>query len=261
SGLRASERDGFVAEVVDGHRAERVRDPLADRDEHVVLARLWTWRDLVGEPDQLVGGVAHRREDGHHAASLFAGADEPARDVLDLLGVRDRGAAELHHDEVGPACRRVGCNLRNGLEVRRRHRYISRRPASARPSVTSSAYSRSPPTGSPLARRVTRTRSRRRPARYDAVASPVALGFVARTTSTTPSLCTRCMSSSIRRCSGSTPSSGESAPPRTWYRPRYSAVRSSETTSTGCSTTQIVVRSRRAATQMAHDSSSVRLPN
>src|SRR5207253_3701811 len=43
--------------------------------------------------------------------------------------------------------------------------YISRRPASARPSVTSSAYSRSPPTGSPLARRVTRARPRRRSAR------------------------------------------------------------------------------------------------
>ena len=33
---------------------------------------------------------------------------------------------------------------------------MSRRPARARPSVTSSAYSRSPPTGRPLARRVTR---------------------------------------------------------------------------------------------------------
>ena len=43
--------------------------------------------------------------------------------------------------------------------------YISLRPARARPSVTSSAYSRSPPTGSPLARRVTRMRSGSRPAR------------------------------------------------------------------------------------------------
>ena len=33
---------------------------------------------------------------------------------------------------------------------------MARRPASARPSVTSSAYSRSPPTGRPLASRVTR---------------------------------------------------------------------------------------------------------
>ena len=36
--------------------------------------------------------------------------------------------------------------------------HMSRRPASARPRVTSSAYSRSPPTGRPLASRVTRVR-------------------------------------------------------------------------------------------------------
>jgi hypothetical protein len=42
--------------------------------------------------------------------------------------------------------------------------YISRRPASARPSVTSSAYSRSLPTGRPLASRVTRARPRSRSA-------------------------------------------------------------------------------------------------
>src|SRR5262249_50414532 len=181
---------------------------------------------------QLVGRVAHGREDADDAAALLMRSHEPARDLPDLLGVGDRGAAELHHDEIGAACRRVRRDLRNDLVLGRRHRHISRRPASARPSVTSSAYSRSPPTGSPLARRVTRTRSRSRPARYDAVASPVAFGFVARTTSTTPSLWTRCISSSIRRCSGSTPSSGERAPPSTWERPRYSAVRARETTAT-----------------------------
>ena len=54
-GLRAGERDGLVAEVVDRHRAERIRDALAGRDEHVVLARVRLRRDLVREPDQLVG--------------------------------------------------------------------------------------------------------------------------------------------------------------------------------------------------------------
>ena len=38
--LRAGERDRLVAEVVDHHRGERARDPLADRDEHVELARV-----------------------------------------------------------------------------------------------------------------------------------------------------------------------------------------------------------------------------
>ena len=65
----------------------------------------------------------------------------------------------------------------------RETRHISRRPVRARPRVTSSAYSRSPPTGRPLARRVTRTRPRRRSARNAAVASPVMFGLVASTTS------------------------------------------------------------------------------
>ena len=38
--LRACERDGLVAEVVDGHGRQRARDSLADRDQHVELPRL-----------------------------------------------------------------------------------------------------------------------------------------------------------------------------------------------------------------------------
>jgi hypothetical protein len=41
-------------------------------------------------------------------------------------------------------------------------------------------------------------------------------GFVASTTSCTPFASTRLSSSSMRRSLGSTPSSGESAPPSTW---------------------------------------------
>ena len=64
--------------------------------------------------------------------------------------------------------------------------YISRRASSARPSVTSSAYSRSPPTGSPLAIRVTLMPSGLMSrARYSAVVSPSTFGFVATTTSVT----------------------------------------------------------------------------
>ena len=55
--------------------------------------------------------------------------DEPARDVLDLPGVGDRGAAELHHDEIGPARGGVGRDLRDDLEVASSAtRHISRRP-------------------------------------------------------------------------------------------------------------------------------------
>src|SRR3954470_18165009 len=72
--------------------------------------------------------------------------------------------------------------------------YRARRPASALPSVTSSAYSRSAPTGSPEASRVTATsgvRSRSAAAMCSAVASPVVVGFVASTTSLPPPASTR----------------------------------------------------------------------
>ena len=93
----------------------------------------------------------------------------------------------------------------------------SRRPSRARPSVSSSAYSRSPPTGSPLAIRVTFTPSGSSSrARYIAVASPSRLGFVHKITSATPSRPSRTSSGRTRSCSGPTPSMGLSAPPSTW---------------------------------------------
>ena len=64
----------------------------------------------------------------------------------------------------------------------------SRRPSRARPRVSSSAYSRSPPTGRPLARRVTRRPSGRSwRARYIAVTSPSVFGLVHRMISSMPS--------------------------------------------------------------------------
>ncbi len=149
--------------------------------------------DLVRQAQQLVRRVAHGREDGDDAVPALARRDQALRDGLDPRGVRDRGAAELHDDGARRAGRLAG-DRRRSLVLRRCHGqslYTSRRPESARPSVTSSAYSRSPPTGSPLARRVTRTRPRSRSAMNDAVASPVVFGFVARTTSTTPLESTR----------------------------------------------------------------------
>ena len=93
----------------------------------------------------------------------------------------------------------------------------ARLPSNALPKVTSSAYSRSPPTGSPLARRVTRNpRGFSIRVRYVAVASPSRLGSVARMTSVTAPSASRCISSRTRSWSGPMPSIGEIAPPSTW---------------------------------------------
>ena len=64
---------------------------------------------------------------------------------------------------------------------------MARRPARALPRVTSSACSRSAPTGRPLASRVTSRESGSRSAIWRAVASPVVVGLVARTISRTSS--------------------------------------------------------------------------
>ena len=55
--------------------------------------------------DQLVGRVAHRRDDARRPCSRAPGGDEALRDALQLVGVADRGAAELHHDEARRAGR------------------------------------------------------------------------------------------------------------------------------------------------------------
>ena len=102
AGLRAGERDGLVAEVVDRHREERHRDPLAGGEQHVQLAGVRTLRDLAREVDQLVRRVAHRGDDDADAVAGLGGRDDPPRDALDPLGIGDRGAAVLlDHDRHG----------------------------------------------------------------------------------------------------------------------------------------------------------------
>ena len=66
--------------------------------------------DLLGEVEQLVGGVAHRRHDDHDVVAGLAGVDDALGDPLDALGVGDRRAAVLLHDQAhdGPP-RRTTC--------------------------------------------------------------------------------------------------------------------------------------------------------
>ena len=123
-GLRPGQRDRLVAEVVDGHRAERARDPLADRDQHVELARVGPIRDPAREVEQLVGRVPHRREDADDAVRRLARRDQSPRHVLDHLRVGERRAAELHHDGAG--LRLSSEDGRDRFVLDRRHRIAER---------------------------------------------------------------------------------------------------------------------------------------
>ena len=57
-------------------------------------------RDLLGEVEQLVGGVAHRGDDDDDVVAGLAGVDDALGDPLDAVGVGDGGAAVLLHDEA-----------------------------------------------------------------------------------------------------------------------------------------------------------------
>ena len=100
AGLRAGERLGLVALRVDRHRQQGHRDPLAGGEQHVELAPARHRDDLLGQVDQLVGGVAHRGDDHDHVVAVALGGDDALGDPLDPLGVGDRRAAVLLHDET-----------------------------------------------------------------------------------------------------------------------------------------------------------------
>ena len=96
--LGPGQRDGAMAEVVDGHGAQGARHALARRQQHVHLARVGVRRDLVGVGDQAVGLLAARAEDGHDAVPGLALGDDALGGALEALGVGHRGASELHDD-------------------------------------------------------------------------------------------------------------------------------------------------------------------
>jgi hypothetical protein len=99
--LRAGQTDRPMPEVVDRHRAQRARHPLAGRQEHVHLARVGLGRDLEGVGDEPVGLLAAGRQDGDDVVPLLALGDDAGGRPLEALGVRDRRAAELHDHGAG----------------------------------------------------------------------------------------------------------------------------------------------------------------
>ena len=57
----------------------------AGREQHVELARVGSFRDLVRKPDQVVGGVAHGGYDRDDAVAGVAGLADAAGDAHDRL--------------------------------------------------------------------------------------------------------------------------------------------------------------------------------
>ena len=74
---------------------------LAGREQDVELARIGIVGDRGRQAEQLVGRVAHRRDDDDEVVAGRALARDPARDALDAVGVGHGRAAELLDDEGG----------------------------------------------------------------------------------------------------------------------------------------------------------------
>ena len=98
-GLRSGERHRRQAEILDGHAQQRHRDALAGGEQHVHLASARRGGDVVRQADEIVGGLAHRRDDHDHVVAASPRPRDMIRHCADAIGVGDRGAAELLHDQ------------------------------------------------------------------------------------------------------------------------------------------------------------------
>jgi hypothetical protein len=89
-GLAAGERVCRVAEVGDRHCQHGHRDAFAGGEQHVHLPGRRHRRDLVGEVDEVVGGVAHRRDRHDDLVTGLRRLDDALGHPLDAFGVGDR---------------------------------------------------------------------------------------------------------------------------------------------------------------------------
>src|SRR5207245_10205317 len=80
------------------HIASRSGDGLAVGDEHVELARGRLGVDALGQRDQTIRRVAHRRNDSDDLVTLFDRVGDAAADAADAGGRADGSTAVLLDD-------------------------------------------------------------------------------------------------------------------------------------------------------------------
>ena len=99
AGLRPAQADRLDAHRVERHRDERRALVLTGREQHVELALVRLLGDRGGEAQELVGRVAHRRDDDDEVCARRPLARNPPRNAPDPVRVGEARAAELLHDE------------------------------------------------------------------------------------------------------------------------------------------------------------------
>ena len=98
-GLRSAQADRGHAQGVECHRQEGRALVLAGCEQHVELALIGRIGDGRGQAEELVGGVAHRRDDDHEARPGRALTGDAPRDPPDPICVGEAGASEFLDDE------------------------------------------------------------------------------------------------------------------------------------------------------------------
>ena len=107
AGLGAAEADGGTAHGVQRHGQEGGGDHLAGGEKDVKFAVGRFFRNLVSQVNQLVGGVAHCRDDDDDLIAGVPRTDDAPRHVFYLLGISDRGAAVFLNNN----CHKFGYSL------------------------------------------------------------------------------------------------------------------------------------------------------
>src|SRR5204863_7434238 len=95
AGLAAGEADGVAALLANGHRQQGHGDAFSRREQHVELAAVRVRRHLLGQRQQFVGGVAHRRHDNHDIVSLPARLHDAIGDLAQPGDIGHARAAVL----------------------------------------------------------------------------------------------------------------------------------------------------------------------
>ena len=98
--LPAGQADGGDAKFLQGHRQQGNRNFLACGQQHIHLAVGRVGRNFRRLGDQVVGGVALRRNDHNNVVAGVAGVHDDACHVEDAVTVFDRGAAEFLYDQA-----------------------------------------------------------------------------------------------------------------------------------------------------------------
>ena len=148
------------AAVRERHAEQRRRDPLPDRREHVELSRWVDRRDVAREAQQVVGGLAHRRDHDHDVVAGALRARHVVGDRADPIGVADGRPPVLLDDERhdlqptecalrddrghtgprdGPRIGSAPCRRRSDSDRRKAAATGSRRAARSRSAASSSA--------------------------------------------------------------------------------------------------------------------------